>query len=178
MAMIEYGSVVKKNGKIIQTEMFMDMKKELGFVINSIKQSYKETIFDEEYKRTPNHNDYKQRIDGNYFSYVGDLSLLVCVYKCGIVIIDNGKIIKKVENLDDNACLPYRRMSLEFKVKDVVFKLKRLNEESNRYKLRFIYKGDTYEILYGYGVDINSEIWYEPSRKERRYISKWFGGNK
>jgi hypothetical protein len=68
MAMMDYGSVVKKNGVIIQKEMFMEMKEAVGFEIRSIEHNY--------------WNDgktYNTKIEGEYFSYIGDEELLVCV---------------------------------------------------------------------------------------------------
>lgn len=178
MAYSDYGSVVKKNGEIIQNEMFMDMKKAVGFRINSIKKSYKETVYkdDENYKpHTPKHYDYKLRIDGEYFSYIGDEDLLLCIYKCGIVFISHGRVIKYINDMEeDYNYFWWERKSFNFEVKNVKFHMKRLADDRNRYRLRFFYKGDLYEVLYGYGVDVNKNIWYDVTPKERRYIDKWF----
>lgn len=182
MAMIDYGSVVKKNGKIIQKEAFMDMKQAVDFRIKSIKQSYKEIIFEDEtdegYKfHTPKHYDYKNRIDGDYFSYMGDENLLVCVYKCGLTFISHGRIIKYIGGIDDRYELPYEKMTLDVTIKEINFHIKRLYNQ-NRYILRFWYKGYLYECLYGYGVDVNKDIWYDVEPNERRFIDKWFNDEK
>lgn len=177
MAMIDYGSVVKKNGIIIQEEMFMNMKKSVGFRIKSIKQSYKESIYedDKNYKpHTPKHYDYKLRIDGNYFSYMGDEDLLLCIYKCGIIFISHGRIIKHINGLEENWNLPYEPMVLNFNLKGIDFHIKRLKPNASRYKLRFWYKGNLYECLYGYGVDVNKNIWYDVKPNEQRFIDNWF----
>lgn len=178
MAYIDYGSVVKKNGIIIQKEMFMDMKKAVGFRIKSIKQSYKETVYedDENYKpHTPKHYDYNHIVDGNYFSYIGDKDLLVCVVKCRLLFISNGRIIKCINGMEEDMTYWWwERKSFKFEVNGVKFYIKRLADNRGRYKLRFEYKGDLYEVLYGYGVDVNKNLWYDLTPKERRYINNWF----
>lgn len=176
MAFIDYGSVVKKNGEIIQKDFFMKMKDAVGFRIKSIKRSRKETIWEDskDYKpHTPKHYDYKMRIEGNYFSYIGDEELLICIRRCGLVFISHGRIIKMINYLNEEYGLPYERQALNFELKGVKFHIKRLFGQS-RYKLRFCYKGDLYECLYGYGVDVNKNIWYDVTPRERRYIDNWF----
>jgi hypothetical protein len=68
----------------------------------------------------------------------------------------------------------WERKSFNFEVKGIQFHMKRLADDRNRYKLRFEYKNDLYEVLYGYGVDVNKDSWYDVEPKERRYIDKWF----
>ena len=70
--------------------------------------------------------------------------------------------------------MPYELQKLDFTLNGVDFRIKRLAKDRNRYKLRFTYKGDLYEVLYGYGVDINKDSWYGVSPTERRYIDNWF----
>lgn len=163
MAMIDYGSVVKKNGKIIQKEMFMDMKEAVGFEIDSLQEGI----------------EGKTLIDGDWFSYMGDEELLVCTYKTQVLIVSNNEIKKHVwyGTLDGNWRLPFPKYQLQFEVNGTKFHIKKLFNQ-NRYKLRFEYKNDLYECLYGYGVDVDKNIWYNVTPKERRYIDKWFNENK
>lgn len=179
MAMIDYGSVVKKNGKIIQTEMFMNMKESVGFVIDKelvFKSKYREQLYDENYNAI-GYEDKEcietVRPNGNFFSYLGDKELLVLVYKGTLIFISNDEIIKIQNDLWYDYELPYKLQKLEFTINGVDFKIKRLFNQ-NRYKLRFTYKGELYEVLYGYGVDVNKDDWYNVSPKERRYIDNWF----
>lgn len=165
MAMIDYGSVAKKNGKIIQRDMFMNMKEAVGFEIKSAKYNIDGNVFEE-------------TIKGNYFSYIGDKDLLICVYKCGLTIVSNNKVLRFINGLEKDPYLNYKTMVYKFEVNGVKFYLKRLNEQSNRYKLRFEYKNNLYEVLYGYGVDVDKNKWYDVTKKERRYINKWFNKNK
>lgn len=175
MAMSDYGSVVKKNGKIIQKEFFMDMKEMVGFVLEKATHTYEVEKFNEEgilYKT----GEVKTRdvyIDVFFFSYIGDEELLVCIYKGVLVFVSHGKVIKMQHDLYVSDA-PYEIQKLEFAINNVKFRIKRLDKDRHRYKLRFWYKGDLYEVLYGYGVDINKNIWYNLSNKEKRYIDKWF----
>lgn len=167
MAMIDYGSVVKKNGTIIQKEMFMNMKDSVGFEIDSIPYRYFNE-FEQKYI------DYDIEIKDEFFSYIGDNELLLCIYKCSIYFIVNNQIVKIQRDLWLDYNLPYELQKLEFNLNGVDFRIKRLANDRNRYKLRFTYKGDLYEVLYGYGVDVNKNSWYGVSEKERRYIDNWF----
>ena len=157
MAMIDYGSVVKKNGKIIQDKLFMDMNESVGFTIKTIP-----------------YRGYNEQIEGNYFSYMGDSEMLVCIYKQQILIISNGDILKywNLATSDED----WKKYNLSFSLNGVDFKLKRSKYAKTRYKLRFIYKCDTYECLFGLGVDVNKNYWHYESKPEIRYVEKWFKG--
>ncbi|HDK7144075.1 TPA: hypothetical protein PTV30_000085 [Clostridium botulinum] len=43
---------------------------------------------------------------------------------------------------------------------------------SNRYKLRFWYKGDLYETIYGYSVDLDINLWYYLENKDKVRLEK------
>ena len=167
MAMTDYGSVVKKNDKIIQTEMFMDMKDAVGFTIDKIPYSYYSSYSNEVRNCTIN-------IDGEFFSYIGDRELLLCIYKGSIYFISNEEIVRIQRDLWLNYDLPYELQKLEFTINGVNFRIKRLAKNKHRYKLRFSYKGDLYEVLYGYGVAAKKDYWSDVSPKEQRYIDNWF----
>lgn len=162
MAMMDYGSIVKKNGKIIQTDMFMDMKEALGFELLEAKYEY-------------NGNIEKQRVEGNYTSYMGDEELLVCVYKCRATFIVGNKIVKNIYNLNEGLHYGEDLMSIKFDINGVSFHIKRLFGQ-NRYQMKFRYKGDSYDCIFGYGVDLNIKLWYNLGRKERRFLIKWMKG--
>ena len=106
MAMIDYGSVVKKNGKIIQTEMFMDMKDIVGFEIDSIPYRHFNE-FEQKYV------DDDIKIKDEFFSYIGDNELLLCIYKCSIYFVVNNQIVKIQRDLCLDYDLPYELQKLE-----------------------------------------------------------------
>lgn len=180
MAMIDYGSVVKKNGKIIQVKMFMDMKESVGFEIDKeliLKSTYREQVYDDDYNVVGyEEKEYIRKVvpNDNFFSYIGDKELLILVYKGTLIFISNEEILKIQNDLWLDYELPYELQKLDFTLNGVDFRIKRLAKDRNRYKLRFTYKGDLYEVLYGYGVDINKDSWYGVSPTERRYIDNWF----
>lgn len=175
MAMIDYGSVVKKNGVIIQKDMFMDMKEDLGFVINKAPYSYKTNVYDDNYNvigQEVVNTDLD--INGNYFSYIGDKEFLICIYKGLLQVLVNGKIVYTNHDLFPKEELPYQHQSLRLNIEGVRISIKRLTEDRQRYKLRLIYKGDLYECLYGYGVDVNKNYWYYKNDKEKRKVLEWY----
>lgn len=180
MAMIDYGSVVKKNGVIIQNEMFMNMKEAVGFVIDKelvFKSMHRKFIYDDDCNIVGYEDKESIRKvipNDNFFSYIGDKEMLVLVYKGTLIFISNEEILKIQNDLWLDYDLPYELQKLEFNLNGIDFRIKRLAKDRNRYKLRFSYKGDLYEVLYGYGVDVNKDSWYDVSSKERRYIDNWF----
>jgi len=163
MAVIDYGSIVKKNGVIVQKEIFMDMEKAVGFTIDKL------------YCR---HLDTFTNVNDGFFSYMGDKDFLICVFKTQLWLIEK-KEIKKIiwYGTDDGSIkLPYKKYALSFNFNGIDFTIKRLFSQ-NRYKLRFWYKNDLYECLYGYGVDIDKNAWYNVSPKEKRFLNRWFAVN-
>lgn len=188
MAMIDYGSVVKKNGKIIQKESFMDMEEAVGFIIEELPYFYESSQWEgengeylEEHMRNKR-KMYKEnfRINGNFFSYIGDEELLVCIYKTKVVVISNGEIKElfwygtENSNSGKEYSLRDRKFTRKFKVNGVDFTIRRLFEGDNKFILRFSYKNDLYECVYGYGVDVNKKIWYDVTPKVQRFIDKFF----
>lgn len=161
MSFTDYGSIVAKNSKIIQKDFFMDMKESVGFTLGKVKY--------------PNGEYTKTDIMDNYFSYMGDKNFLVCIYKTFVTFISNGIIIKELYDLKDiNYNRPYERMSLHFNINEIQVNIKRLINDCRKFKLRFCYKGDVYECLYGYGVDTKEKYWKSINKKEKRYIHKWY----
>ena len=73
MAMIDYGVIAKKNGRILTTDFFTDMKDALGF---SIEKS-----------------DCGEPIEGNYFTYLGDRDFYVGIYKGMLSFFSGNKFI-------------------------------------------------------------------------------------
>ena len=97
MAYIDYGAIVFKNGKLISTEMFEDMKTAVGWedTKNDKYHSYKDGEKEDNYMVPLN-------LKGNYFAYIGDGDCTIAFYKCQIMIVAqmtfgrNGNIMLKV----------------------------------------------------------------------------------
>ena len=89
-------------------------------------------------------------------------------------IINEDKIIFEQYNLYDvNDRILYAK---HITINGVTLHIKRLFNQ-NRYKLHFVYKNNVYDVVYGYGVDVNKDVWYNVSPKEKIFIDKWFNEN-
>ena len=106
---------------------------------------------------------------------MGDKDFLICIYKSQLVIISNNKIEEIIwyGTEKGDIILPYKKQSLHIEILGIKLHIKRLYN-NNRFKLRFWYKGDLYECIYGYGVDIDKNIWYDVKPNEQRFIDDWF----
>ena len=158
MAIVDYGAVLKKNGVVLhRNDFFMDMQKAVGFTINSLKDE----------------NGYDHQINNNHFVYIGDEELLICVYKTQLLIISNNKIIHRVYGANVDSYSIHDKFRLKFEVNGIKFDIKRISY-SNMYLLRFWYKRNLYECIYGYGVDNSVKNWYYNNNRERRIAKEFF----
>ena len=88
MAAIDYGALLKVNGKFINKngELFMDAS-DTGYILENAK--YKDTsIYDKDVD-----------IDGNFYVYAGDKDLLLTFYKGFFYVISDGLILTAVSNV-------------------------------------------------------------------------------
>ena len=72
MAMIDYGAIVLKNGKLINNDMFVPMEKAVGWTDENVT----------DYKGNP------MRLKNNYFNYIGDRDHTIGFYKTSIVYVE------------------------------------------------------------------------------------------
>lgn len=86
MSCIDYGAILKVNGKFINKnyDLFMDCS-DTGYVCE------KATYFDS-YEMKEKEFD----IDGNYYVYAGDEEFMLCFYKGSICVISHNRIIHTV----------------------------------------------------------------------------------
>lgn len=81
MAMIDYGTLVKKNGNLVNEGiMFMD-KSDMGVV--PVEDAYKDVS--DAYSREPIREDY--------FAYVGDEDLMICFYKNQMTFVSGNQYL-------------------------------------------------------------------------------------
>ena len=81
MAMIDYGAIAFKNGKLISTDMFTPMIDMVGWE-DTDKDMY------HDYKA----NKYRPlELNGNYFAYVGDADVTLAFYKMQLVSVQRFK---------------------------------------------------------------------------------------
>lgn len=119
------------------------------------------------------------KLDRNYFAYAGDEDLTVAVYKSVAIFANKDATLRMVlwclylENSSDTVENAYKKMVkyLTIQVRDeaVHIKIKRIAESHSQYYMRFVYKGNVYELVYGHGIDSNKETW---DRVKYKYCDK------
>lgn len=141
MAMIDYGAIAFKNGKLISKHMFDDMKDMVGWE-DTASSVYKSNGRWE-------HLNLKDR----YFTYVGDSSCTLAFYKTQIVIVQNnfdGTFDYHHEYL---SCTHYTWSKWEYFAGADLAKV--VVTKRNGYLVcKWEYKGDKYKVYFGYGVDL------------------------
>lgn len=199
MAMIDYGAVVIKNGKVINRNIFfMNMLEAVGWtdkrrirhedcnvftapnpmhsesncefcnrakfktVTSEVDGEYRIPIEDCHGESLP---DQTPHIDHNYFAYVGDHHFTAAFYKFTSVILVDGVEKKYMWCLDD--ATTRNRKSKRFECGSVNIHLKEISDGT--YHMSFQYKGDFYNIIYGYGIDNYPEVWH---KIKNRYLGK------
>jgi len=158
MASIDYGAIVRKNDKIIN-------KGESQF------QNMKELIEVE-------YSDFNNK----YFVYAGDKDFLLCFKKGYFTIVING-----VEEKTHRQKFQWEKVFTSIGVDiEVEFLDKNLYEvtygdvksRNYRFKAKWKYKNDVYEVIYGYGIDtrLTKEIMddYGFSDIEKLLMEDWF----
>ena len=142
MALIDYGAVLIKNGKVVnQNTMFMDMEESVGCKIDGM--------------------------DGQYFVYAGDSELVVATYKMILRVASNGELGPMWFALNnENELYNDKKVRHEY-YKGVYLTIKIVSD--GVYHVKFTYKGDFYNIIYGYGIDSDFKIWNDI---KVRYLGK------
>ena len=206
MSMIDYGALVKINGRIVNKgQFFMDMQEAVGWVdypriryedcncledgcsnCGECPRAQKKHMSDPDLGEWDhitgdcrgNALCVNNKIDRNYFAYVGDEDFTVAVYKNWAVFV--GKAIPKRFSLwevvlDDteNWMINNHRMVKKFCVQvgdeTVSIKARKITENGRRIYMKFRYKGNLYELVYGYGIDSTKEVW---DKTKKRYADK------
>ena len=136
MAMIDYGAIAWKNGKLISTDMFTPMEDMVGWNDSDL--------------------DLEPPLEGNYFAYIGDKDFTLAFYKN----------VMRIYNLNcsyDNDTIFFGSESFEGwkkwrfwtitngKYVEIIVKPKRFH---NYYVCHMKYNGDKYKVAFGYGVDL------------------------
>lgn len=152
MAASDYGVIVKHKGKIINKELYTSMEETLGFS-----------------------NQDNELMFSKHFIYLGDADFYIGVYKNFIDVYMYGKRLKRIYDLDQYT---YKGTKYRYKVNigKAYFSIRRL-DKSNRYYLRWYYRDHLYEIIYGYGVDLNLDYWYGLKPNLRRWLKEFMCPN-
>lgn len=110
--------------------------------------------------KEPKH--FKDRIEGNYFAYVGDEHLTICFYRVKSEIIVDKKSVLTLWRLFDNDeqwVYDWNHKSIKIILDDIIIFVKCITEQDNVYHMKFYYNGDYYDIVYGYGIDPDMKLW-------------------
>lgn len=136
MAMIDYGAIAWKNGKLISTDMFTDMKDMVGW------------------DDSGSNND--EPLINNYFAYIGDEDFTLAFYKNLMRIYnphftyDNDTIFFGSERFEGwKKWYVWTRSN--HKDAEIIVKPKRFH---HYYVCHMEYNGDKYKVAFGYGVDL------------------------
>ena len=151
MAMIDYGAIAWKNGKLISTEMFTDMKEMVGWSDNG-----------------------QHGLEDDYFAYIGDEDLTLAFYKASM------RIYNPHFTYDDDVIYFGSERFRGWKKwelwtisnhKDVEIVVKPRRRFHNYYVCYMKYNNDKYKVAFGYGVDLGC---YEKYHMIDYYGTPWF----
>lgn len=157
MAMVDYGAIAWKDGKLISTDMFTPMEDMVGW--------------SDEDKIKVLCADLSSVLAGNYFAYIGDEDLTVSFYKSLMNI-------HYTEETDENIWFGWEdfkkwsRWEKSFSVGDDYVKLMvRPRRFHDYYICTMTYRGHKYKVAFGYGVDLN---YYKKTHIIDYYGTPWF----
>lgn len=176
MAMMDYGAIAFKNGKLISTDMFTPMMDMVG-----LEDDENDRYESRSHKTGEPESDYMLplNLSGNYFAYVGDADCTLAFYKCQMVIAQkyrDGTFYYKHEYFN---CTNYTWSKWEDYAGVDCAKVK-VTQRNGYYVCKWKYKGDKYKVYFGYGVDLPYyKKWhivnYYRSPEHRLYeIKRWF----
>lgn len=194
MAMIDYGAVVFKNGRQINHDMFMDMQEAVGWVdvprkrypdcdfVDDLGYSLCENCPKAQWQplkcvsdkgsvfvgdcRGSKRTQSPGKLDGNYFAFVGDRELTFCFYKHYCAVVVNGKVVRALFGADTDESRGH--MSFRGEAKGIPYHIRNVGGR-NVWLFSARYKGDTYNVIYGYGIDVDRKCW---NRIKVRYLGR------
>lgn len=143
MAMIDYGAIAFKNGKLISTEMFTPMVEMVGW----------QDCEADKYHNYTNNTLEPLNFNGNYFAYIGDSDCTLAFYKCHMVKIEkysDGTFERECEFFN---CTNYTWSKWETYATGCT--KVQVTKRNGYYVCKWNYKGDKYKVYFGYGVDLD-----------------------
>ena len=160
MAIIDYGAIAFKNGKLISTKMFTPMKQTCGF--SDAENSLPGTDFS---------------FDGNCFAVIGDKQFLVGFYKKTVIWwYDHGESWEEdgyeygVEMLAWSDYYGWSKWSKDFNAVNHVRNIT-VRPKNGYYVANIRIGSDNYKVYFGYGVDFR---FYKKTGRVNYYRSPEF----
>lgn len=144
MAIMDYGAIAFKNGKLISTQMFTPMKDTVGW------EDTEEDVFENLYT----YKDEPINFKDHFFVYIGDEEVTLAFYKeymCRVSgsLMEPHRFYKETINFGFNN-FHWRKWTDFIKGEKVTVR------KRNGYRVfKWKYKGDKYKVYFGYGVDFN-----------------------
>lgn len=140
MAIIDYGAIVFKNGKLISTGMFDSMINMVGWTDTE--------------KDCNTFTGKPIKLNGNCFTYIGDSDCTLGFYKDQLIIAEKVGDHKFIYTHKFFNCTGYtwsKWQSLYLAGDRAV-----VTKRNGYYVCKLKYKGDNYKVYFGHGVDFNS----------------------
>ena len=171
MAMLDYGAIAFKNGKLISTEMFTPMIDMVGW-----EDTEKDVYHDYDAEK------YRPiELNGNYFAYIGDADVTLAFYKMQLVSVQRFKDGTFSYHHEYFNCTNYTWS----KWQDYVgccenFSKVKVTKRNGYLVCKWKYKGDNYKVYFGYGVDLHYyKKWhivnyYRSPKYRLSEIKRWF----
>ena len=169
MAMIDYGAIAFKNGKLISTDMFTPMIDMVGW----------EDTEDDIYHNYNKDKDMPLNLKGNYFAYIGDRNCTIAFYREQIVIVEKYKDRTFSYHHEWFNCTNYTWIKWRYYA-GISSTEAKVTKRNGYYVCKWRYKGDKYKVYFGYGVDLGYyKKWhivnYYRSPEYRLYeVKRWF----
>ena len=160
MAMVDYGAIVWKDGKLISTDMFTPMEDMVGW--------------------TDENDDKEFKLNGNCFAYIGDKDFTVGFYK-NVMRIYRPKADPNYRDMavyfGSESYEKWRRWRKWYVIdhKDLKLNMAELIVRPRRFHDYYIckmkYRGHKYKVAFGYGVDLG---YYKKTHIIDYYGTPWF----
>lgn len=170
MALVDYGVVIKRNGKIINKDKFLTMEETLGFEVN---QSISCKRYEDEYHFNPAED---------YTGWAGDKNCFIGFYKCSAqLFIRTGEGYECKFIARDHKDLLYTDIYIDENNQAYNYSWYHVGSNDDRKILILNTPNAKWEILYGYGVDNNYKVQldcafeYGISTDEIEHIAKFHG---
>jgi hypothetical protein len=199
MAMIDYGALLKINGNFINKNkgMFMDMQEAVGFVLEVARYNENDFIdINDNFYVYAGSKDLLLCFYKTYFYVIRNGEIIKkhsgSTFNSETLFADDVHI--KVKHLDNEWLVDKAETNQDYKEEMSKEKwlryVKRIGEmnrkrpikyKTNRYIASWKHNGNKYEVIFGYGIDPNEEVWndikfksYGFTDKERTIIDEWF----
>ena len=154
MAMVDYGAIAWKDGKLISTDMFTPMEDMVGW--------------------SDRDDDKEFKLDGNCFAYIGDKDFTVGFYKDVMHIHSVDKFYNETIYFgyeDFIGWHKWERFYLVGKDDDEIELIVRPRRFHSYYICKMKYRGHKYKVAFGYGVDFS---YYKKTHIIDYYGTPWF----